>query len=86
MSDDMLVANESFSKRYEGADHAFVQGQTRVRKGHPILAGIEHLFGPLKPHYEYQAPEAAPEKQEKKEAAKQPEFETATAAPGEKRK
>ena len=57
---EMLVAIESFSHRFEGADHAFVLGVTRVRSGHPILRGIEHLFKPIEPHYEVEAASAAP--------------------------
>ncbi len=84
MSEDILTPSESFSMSYEGADHAFVQDQTRVRAGHPILRGIEHLFKPIRVHYEYQA--AAPEPKAKPEPkAERPEFETATAAPNEVR-
>lgn len=56
---EMLVATESFSCRYEGADHAFVAGQTRVRDGHPILKNIRHLFKPIEAHYEHHQVEAA---------------------------
>jgi hypothetical protein len=49
---EILVAVESFAHRYAGSDHHFTAGQTRVRAGHPILKGIEHLFEPIKPHYE----------------------------------
>ncbi len=87
MSEDILTPSESFSMSYEGADHAFVQDQTRVRAGHPILRGIEHLFKPIRVHYEYEAAVAAPEPKAKPEPkAERPEFETATAAPNEKRK
>lgn len=50
---EILVAKESFSTRYEGADHSFQAGQSRVRAGHPILKGIEHLFEPIRAHYEF---------------------------------
>jgi hypothetical protein len=50
----ILIATESFSKMWEGAPRQFVAGQTRVREGHPILAGVEHLFKPIDPHYEYE--------------------------------
>ncbi len=56
----ILVAKESFCCRYEGADHSFVAGTSRVRAGHPILKGIEHLFEPIKPHYEFEQATAAP--------------------------
>lgn len=56
----ILVAKESFAKRYEGADHHFVSGQTRVRAGHRILEGVEHLFEPILPHYDVEQATAAP--------------------------
>lgn len=56
----ILIATDSFSKRYEGADHSFVAGTTRVREGHPILKGIEHLFKPVDAHYEVEAATAGP--------------------------
>jgi hypothetical protein len=56
----MLVAKESFAYRFNGEDHQFSAGQTRVRAGHPILEGIEHLFEPIKAHYEVEQATAAP--------------------------
>lgn len=56
----ILVANESFSKRFEGADHHFQSGVTRVREGHPILRGVEHLFKPVSADYEFEQATAAP--------------------------
>lgn len=56
----IYVATESFSKRFEGADHQFVQGQTRVRAGHPILQGVEHLFKPIDANYEVESATAGP--------------------------
>jgi len=57
---EMLVARESFAFRYEGSDHHFIGGQTRVRAGHPILKGREHLFEPIKADYEIEQATAAP--------------------------
>lgn len=57
---EILVATESFARRFEGADHAFHAGVTRVRAGHPILRGIEHLFEPIQAHYEVESATAAP--------------------------
>lgn len=57
---EILVAIESFSKSYAGSDHHFTAGQTRVRSGHPILRGVEHLFKPVEAHYEVEAATAAP--------------------------
>jgi hypothetical protein len=65
----ILVATESFSARFEGSDHGFTDGRTTVREGHPILKGIEHLFRPITPNYEWQ----------------RNGVEQATAAPGEHR-
>lgn len=56
----ILVAIDSFSRRFEGADHSFQKDVTRVRAGHPILKGIEHLFKPIEAHYEVEAASAAP--------------------------
>lgn len=56
----ILVAKESFSKRFQGADHTFNAGVTRVREGHPILKGIEHLFKPIDAHYDVETATAAP--------------------------
>lgn len=57
---EMLVAKESFVVRYEGSDHPIVGGVTHVRAGHPILRGVEHLFEPVKAHYEVEQATAAP--------------------------
>lgn len=56
----MLVAKESFIIRWEGVDKVFTGGVTRVREGHPVLEGREHLFEALTPHYEVEAATAAP--------------------------
>ena len=56
----ILVAVESFSREFEGAPHTFSAGVTRVREGHPILKGIEHLFRPIDAHYDVEAASAAP--------------------------
>lgn len=57
---EVLVAKESFVARYDGADHHFTAGVTRVRAGHPILKGIEHLFQPVVAHYEVEQATNAP--------------------------
>lgn len=56
----IMVAKESFVTRYEGVDLTFLAGQTRVEEGHPILVGREHLFEPIKAHYEVEAATAGP--------------------------
>ncbi len=64
----ILVALDSFAVRYEGADHSFTKGVSRVRAGHPILTrsnsgDITHLFEPIEPHYEIEQATAAPGEQ-----------------------
>ena len=58
----ILVAKESFTHTFQGAVHVFVEGQSRVREGHPVLRGIEHLFEPIRPQpgYEIEDASAAP--------------------------
>ena len=58
----ILIAKESFTHTFEGAVHVFVQGQSRVREGHPVLCGIEHLFEPIlpQPGYDLEDASAAP--------------------------
>ena len=56
----LLVAADTFTADFEGVPHTFIEDQTRVREGHPILKGIEHLFKPIKAHYEIEAASAAP--------------------------
>lgn len=62
VSDRIFIAVESFSCRHEGADHSFVKDQSRVREGHPVLVGREHLFKVIEPSfgYEVEAASAAP--------------------------
>jgi hypothetical protein len=57
---EILVAKETFTKRFQGADYTFTAGRDRVRAGHPILQGIEHLFEPIWPHYEIEQATSAP--------------------------
>ncbi len=56
----VLIATETFACTFGGADHVFQAGVTRVRAGHPILKGIEHLFKPVDAHYEIEQATAAP--------------------------
>ena len=56
----MVIANETFFKEFEGSVHSFVRGETRVRVGHPILKGVEHLFVPLTANYEWEQATQAP--------------------------
>ena len=62
----VFVARDSGSAEVDGEQYSFVKGVTRVREGHPLLAGREQLFEPVDDAVHY-------------------EWETATAAPGERR-
>ena len=57
---EILVAVESAVFQFEGADVVITRDVTRVRAGHPILRGREHLFRPLDAHYEIEQATAAP--------------------------
>lgn len=74
MLGEMYVANESFVCVVDGQSYSVVGGVTRVRAGHPLLRGREHLFRVLRAHHEYSEPVQSPGP-----------VETATAAPGEVR-
>lgn len=56
----MYRARESFIIEYEGAPTQITGGVTIVREGHPLLAGHEHLFELVTPHYEIEQATAAP--------------------------
>ena len=51
-SSDILVAKESFTVDIDGVPTVFRGGETRVRRGHPVLEGREELFEPLRVHYD----------------------------------
>jgi len=57
---EILVAIESAIFRYEGADVMITKDLTRVRAGHPITKGREHLFKPVDAHYDIEQATAAP--------------------------
>jgi hypothetical protein len=63
ISNDIFVAKESFSVTLNGAPYAIHKGIDRVRKGHPILKGREHLFEPLSVQYDVEQATAAPSEQ-----------------------
>lgn len=56
----IYVARESFSTILKGEHIPVVGGRTRVREGHPLLKGREHLFEPLTVDYEMEQATAAP--------------------------
>ena len=43
----ILVPAESFIATYDGLERTFIQGETRVQEGDPMIAGLEHLFKPI---------------------------------------
>ncbi len=57
---EVLIARDSFVLEYEGAPVSIVGGVTRVRSGHPMLKGVEHLFEPMTVHYDIEQATAAP--------------------------
>lgn len=56
----IYVAKESFSTEVDGVPVQIHAGRTRVREGHPIMAGREHLFELLTVDYEVEQMTAAP--------------------------
>lgn len=59
----VFVARETFSwTDADGVPLIAHAGQTRVREGHPLLAGREHLFDPVEGqvHYDVEQATAAP--------------------------
>jgi hypothetical protein len=59
---DVYVARESGSAEVDGKVLTFTKGMTRVRAGHPLLKGREHLFDPIDTtvHYDVEQATAAP--------------------------
>lgn len=54
----ILVALTSATFDYDGQPVWILQDRTTVREGHPMLAGREHLFGPLR--VDHDLPQEAP--------------------------
>jgi hypothetical protein len=83
MTDEILVARESFTTMLDGETVTVHAGATRVREGHPLLEGREELFEPLEIQYDIeQATDAPGEKRSrsKKKPAKQEEQSASTEA------
>lgn len=66
--DRIYIATESFATEIDGQPVSVVAGMTRVREGHPLLAGREHLFQPLEIHFEVEQATAAPGEKRKAKA------------------
>lgn len=60
MGDDILVAKETFTADYDGHPVTIEGGKTRVRAGHPLTKGREHLFERLELDYDIEQATAAP--------------------------
>jgi hypothetical protein len=58
-STSVLVAKRSFSVDINGTPRSVRRGET-FRKGHPVVEGREHLFGPFKVDNEIEQATAAP--------------------------
>lgn len=56
----IYIAAESFTTSLDGVPVLVTAGETRVREGHPLLAGREHLFRLLDVHYDIEDASAAP--------------------------
>lgn len=52
MGNQIFIAKQSFSTRLDGVPVAVHEGTTRVREGHPLLEGREHLFEPITVQYD----------------------------------
>lgn len=64
MDGNILVARETAMFVYEGERVYIHEGVTRVREGHPMLEGREHLFKPIDVHWEIEtarSPEPVPQ-------------------------
>lgn len=60
MTGDIFVAKTSAAMLVDGQVHHIAEGRTLARAGHPIMAGREHMWEPLRVHYDLPADEAAP--------------------------
>lgn len=56
----IFVARETFMTEVDGAPVAVHANVTRVREGHPLLSGREHMFAPLEVHFEVEQATKAP--------------------------
>lgn len=56
----IFVARSSGVVMIDGQIHRYVQGQTRVRAGHPLLKARPDKFVPLKLDYDIEQATAAP--------------------------
>jgi hypothetical protein len=57
---DIFVATDTFQTVIDGKRVIVRRGVTRVRKGHELLKGREHLFEPIGVHYDVEQATQAP--------------------------
>lgn len=60
MADELLVATKTFLTSVDGRRVRVVKDQTRVRAGHPLLEGREHLFKVADAHFDVEDATARP--------------------------
>lgn len=56
----VYVATETFATTIDDEPVVVQKGVTRVREGHPLLAGREQMFEELEVHYDVEQATAAP--------------------------
>lgn len=69
---DILVCRESAAFTFGGERIVIHKGKTRVRAGHPILEGREHLFEPITVHYDVETARQEPTPPPKDEPGDKP--------------
>lgn len=57
-SSDVYIARQSFVAQVEGKKVFITEGVTRVRRGHALLKGREHLFEPADAHVHFEVEQA----------------------------
>ncbi len=66
----VYIARESFAAEVEGVPVVVRKGITRVRAGHPLLDGREHLFEPADDRADFEVEQATARPGEKRGRAK----------------
>jgi hypothetical protein len=63
---EILVAASSFVCTHDGKSFTFHKGVTRIRAGHPVIKGREHLFLEMDASADYDVEAATSEPGEKR--------------------
>lgn len=82
MSDEILVAKESFSTEINGTPRVVTKGET-FREGHPVIEGREEMFEPFKVDHELEQATAAPGEKRRQRRQKKTEPEKAESEKGD---